>query len=152
MNYFVCKDCLTGLRVSGSDAEVRTLLVPPWYPHDYPCPNCEGKMSYVGPNVASESLAKLNIHNVTALEAFPLFYGLGLPEERDCGETAVRGALVGSVVQSVEVTQVRGHNRAVIHSITLSNGLTLHMAASGEGAVVYRIASRRSYIKEVSHE
>lgn len=143
-----CLRCNIGIRTYGDEVEVSSLLVEgsEWYPDQYPCPTdgCGGTAQYLE-SIDSAALSRLEIHDVTPQEGFAAFNGLGFPPERDCGETAVRAALKSPVVD-VGVRQLRGSNRSVLEWLQLEDGTRLYLAASSEGAVVYRLAKRFSYV------
>lgn len=143
----VCLKCRTALRTVGSEAEVHSLLGPgsEYYPESYPCPTdgCDGKAKYLEA-ISPVALSQLKIYDLTPQEVFAALEGLGLPPERDCGETAVRKAF-GSNVTEVGVRQLRGANRSILDWIQFADGTRLYVAASAEGAVVYRLARRHSY-------
>jgi len=145
----VCLTCRVGLRTCGDEAEVSTLLGPEseCYPDQYPCPTdgCVGRAQYLE-SIDPAALARLEIHEVTPQEAFAALNGLGFPPERDCGETAVRLALTHQVTEA-GVRQIRGTNRSVLDWLQLDDGTRLYLASSSEGAVVYRLARRFSYVE-----
>jgi hypothetical protein len=145
-----CFKCNIALRTSGDEEEVHTLLGAgsEWYPNKYPCPRfgCTGLAEY-STGIQPTALAALELHEVTPQEAFAAFEGLGLPPERDCGETAVRGAFEKKVT-NVGVRQLRGRNRSVIDWIEFEDGTRLFLAASGDGAVAYRLAKKFSYVEK----
>jgi len=67
--------------------------------------------------------------------------GLGLPEEIVTHVEPIVGMLESSKIVKVKAEEF--DDRCVIKSVTLNNGITLHFAASGNGAVVYK-ATRRN--------
>lgn len=154
MIFFVC-ECGLALRTVGDPEEVDCLVGTrcEMYPNNYKCPQygCGGRMQFAE-SIESESLAKLDVVDLTPSEVFSAFNGLGLPKERDCGETAVRELLMGQKVTGVELRQIRGANRTVVHSIELEGGRRVHLAASPDGPVAYRISSLRRYVEEFLDE
>lgn len=145
-----CMTCGTAIRTAGDEAEVYSLLGhgSEYYPDKYPCvaAGCRGHAQYLEA-ISPIAMAQLIIHDVTPQEAFAALNGLGLPPERDCGETAVRQALTGRVVDA-GVRQIRGSNRSVLEWLLFEDGTRLFLAASGEGAVVYRLARPHSYVEQ----
>lgn len=146
-----CLRCNVGLRTYGDEAEVSVLLGPEseFYPDQYPCPTdgCGGRAQYLE-SIDPTALSRLEIHDVTPQEAFAALNGLGFPPERDCGETAVRQALTRKITD-VGVRQVRGANRSVLEWIDFEDGTRLYLASSSDGAVVYRLARRFSYVEQL---
>jgi hypothetical protein len=146
-----CLKCNTAIRTVGDNREVFALLGHgcEWYPDKYPCPKagCDGLAQFMEA-VAPTALSQLEIHDLTPYEAFAAFNGLGFPPERDCGETAVREAFKQSI-SKVGVRQLRGENRSVIDWIEFTDGVRIYLAASGAGAVVYRIARPFRYTEAV---
>lgn len=146
----VCMKCGTGIRTMGEPGELHTLFTgTPWHPDDYPCPeaSCRGRAQLVE-SIDSLTLTTLNIHDLELQEAYAAFNGLGFPEERDCGKTAVEFAFK-QPVKEVRVRQIRGQNRSVLDCIIFEDGTRLYVASATEGAVIYRIAKPHSYVEEV---
>ena len=142
----VCMKCGTGIRTMGEPGELHSLFTgTPWHPNNYPCPSavCTGQAQLVEA-IDALSLSTLNIRDLELQEAYAAFNGLGFPEERDCGKTAVELAFKQSV-KKVRVRQLRGQNRSVIDCIIFDDGTRMYVASATEGAVVYRIAKPHSY-------
>jgi len=149
----VCKDCGTGVRVSGEVEELSHLLGEfnkDWYPDKYPCPTavCTGKAEFME-GIEPAALRMLNVHDLTPHEAYAAFHGLGLPTERDCGPTAVEKALLEHRVTAVDLQLVRGSNRSVVYSLTLDDGSRLYLGSSPFGAIVYRLSKPELATKRV---
>lgn len=143
MILLVCR-CGTALRIAGEHTEVESLfgVHSEWYPQSYPCPACPEKMAFVVNAIPAADQRNLVIHDLTTQEAFAALHGVGLPDEHDCGADAVTSKLLGSRVVSLEVKQIRGSNRSVLHSLFLEDGTRVYLGSGAEGAVVYRIAKR----------
>jgi hypothetical protein len=142
----VCLKCGTGIRTVGEEDELRSLFMgSDWYPENYPCANaeCSAKAQYVE-TIESLSLPAMDIHDLEPMEAYAAIHGLGFPEERDCGKTAVE-LVFEQPVKEVKVRQIRGQNRSVIDYIIFEDGTRLYLASAVEGAVAYRIAKPHSY-------
>jgi hypothetical protein len=137
-----CLKCNTAIRTVGEGSEIFGLVGHgcEWYPDKYPCPKsgCDGTAQYMEA-VAPTAMSQLEVHDLTPYEAFAAFNGLGFPPERDCGETAVREAFKQPVAR-VGVRQLRGANRSALDWIEFADGVRIYLAASGDGAVVYRVA------------
>ena len=139
------------MRTAGEPDEVDHLIGSrcDWYPDSYPCPHygCGGRMHFTE-SLESESLAKLHVVDLNPKEVFAALHGLGLPEERDCGKTAVLELMLGRRVVSVEATQIRGENRTVLHSIEFEDGRRLYLAAGTDGPTAYRLSTPHRYVEE----
>jgi len=150
MIYFVCT-CGLCLQVIGEELESQCLVgtASDFYPDRYPCPaeNCGEKMVYAA---VLDKAAPMTVVNLSANEAFSAFMGLGLPQERDCGVTAVMQLFEKQRVVKVDATQVPGANRCVLHSLLFDDGRRLWLGSCPEGAVVYRLAMPREYYAEVT--
>lgn len=153
MIFLVCSCGLT-LRATGEHSELDSLIGPSsdWYPNKYPCArmDCKGPMSFVE-QLASEDLPKLEVIDLTVQEVFSALHGLGLPNERDCGEAALRG-MSGKLLEAIDAAQIRGSNRSVVYSFKFADGTRLFLGGGAEGAVAYRIAKPRSFANEVLGE
>jgi len=64
-------------------------------------------------------------------------HGFGLPEEVVAGPEAVEAMLLAHSVIAVDARKTNT-GRVELRSITLANGVKLHLTASGEGAVVFK--------------
>jgi hypothetical protein len=119
-----------------------------WYPDKFPCPwvNCDGKGELLT-SIQPEALAALSVHELTPQEAYVAFNGLGLPEEQDCGPTAVQVAF-NKLVKKVNVALLKGTNRSIVNWIEFEDGTRLFLGATAAGAIVYRIAKPRSFTQE----
>lgn len=148
----ICTECNTAVRVSGDHEEVNHLfgeLNTDWYPNNYPCPNtdCTEKAKLLD-SVDSAALKMLDVYDLTVHEAYAALHGLGLPEERDCGPSAVREQLLNNKVVEVDARLIKGSNRSVVYKLIMENGTVLFLGSSPYGATVYRIAKARSAVEQ----
>lgn len=154
MIHIVCTKCNLAIRTVGEFNEIQHLLAEKseWYPDKYPCPavECDGRAEYTE-SIAADAYQALDIHDLTPQEAFAAYYGLGLPEEQECGPLAVDKAFEQKV-SKVNARLIRGSNRSVIDSIEFEDGSVMYLGSSAAGALVYRIAKRRSFVEEVLNE
>lgn len=149
MIYIVCEKCSSALRVTpgkstddeGEAVEAEDLVGPAceWYPDKYPCPKC-GELGRLVEAVDPMVLPFLQITDVTPFEAFRALCGVGLPEEHDCGTTAVELLFTTKRVKSVETRPIRGSNRCILDSVEFEDGTRAHLASSSLGATVFRIS------------
>lgn len=147
----VCKECKTALRISGEVDEMVHLFgeKSEWYPDKFPCvtDGCTSKMEIMD-SIAGDAFRALDVHDVTPTEAFSALNGLGVPEEQDCGPTAVKVAFQ-KPIKNVATRLVKGTNRSVIDSVEFEDGSKLFLGSSAFGAIVYRISKKRSFVEEV---
>lgn len=146
----VCANCRTAVRIQGGEEEEMENLVgqrSEWYPDKFPCPSCDAKAT-VHTAVDAEVMNVLDIHDLTPAEAFVAFNGMGLPEEQECGPTAVNKAF-SQPVKKINAKLIKGSNRSVLESIEFEDGTRLFLASSPYGATVYRISKPRSITEEV---
>jgi hypothetical protein len=150
MIIIVCMSCGTAVRSVGEGVEHLIGPLSDWYPDRYPCPNadCSDKARYIE-SIDSLALGRLTLHDLTPEEAYAAFNGLGFPEERDCGKTAVEQLFKTKKVERVEVRQISKSNRSVLNCIVFEGGTKLFLASAFEGAVVYRITEPHSYTETV---
>jgi hypothetical protein len=149
--YIVCPSCLSALRVSpGTDNEAEELLGEScdWYPDKYPCPRCEQPCT-LATVVDSDTLRKLDVADVTPMEAFVALSGAGLPEEQDCSATAVGKLFTEKRVKAVATRLIRNSNRCAVDHIEFEDGCKAYFGASSHGAVVYRISRPGKYSDRV---
>lgn len=152
MIYIVCKSCRFALRVSpGVDNESEDLLgeSSDWYPDKYPCPMCEQDCT-LATVMDTSTLQNLDVVDVTPMEAFVALSGAGLPEERDCGVTAVEKLFGEKRVKGVATRLIRNSNRCVVDHIEFEDGCKAYFGASSHGAVIYRISKPGKYSDRVT--
>lgn len=149
MILIACLSCHTALRISGDHDEMTNLYGPgsDWYPDKYPCPimNC-GKFAEIITASGPEAMRGLDVHELTANEAFCAFNGLGMPAERDCSATAVTTLFEKHPVAKLAVRHIKGTHRSVIDWLEFDDGSRLYLGSSAYGATVYRIAKPHSYV------
>jgi hypothetical protein len=147
-----CTKCFVALRMSGEFGEMDFLvgMKSDWYPDRYPCPTsgCGGTMTLTDV-IDSKDVEKLRIYDLSPQEAFQALHGMGLPKERECSAELVLETLVGGKVTAVDIQDLAGSNRSVIHSLVLESGHRLYLGSSPFGAVVYRVAPPRSHVQEL---
>lgn len=151
MIYIVCARCRFALRVSpGLDGEAESLLgeLCEWYPDKYPCPLCE-QWSTIAPTLEPETVRELDVVDVSPAEAFAALCGAGLPEEQDCGATAVEQLFGSKRVKRVATRRIRSSTRCVVEYIEFEDGSRAYFASSSHGAVVYRISKPGRYADRV---
>jgi hypothetical protein len=150
-----CLECRLALMINGEHDEVDYLIgmKSDWYPDRYPCPRsgCKGTMTLTD-TIASTDLQNLEVHHLNPQEAFQALHGMGLPEERRCNESMVELTLVGQTIKSVELQNLNGSNRTILHSFTLDSGIRVYIGSSPFGALVYRMAPPSSAVQRLTEE
>lgn len=114
----------------------------------YACPWC-GEQAELVDTVSPQALDKLQLADVSPLEAVAALNGLGLPDERECSPAAVRLLLEGATITSVQTRTIRNSHRCVVDHLVLVDGTRVYLAASSYGATVYRISRPGSYAERV---
>lgn len=109
-----------------------------WWPASYPCPKCRS-LAHTIEAVGPDALAALDVYDLNPQEAYSAFNGLGLPQERECGPTAVRLAFQNPI-KFIKARLIKGSNRSVLDSIEFADGSVMYFGASPYGAIVYRIS------------
>lgn len=145
MILYICTSCCFAARVLDDPANMLGPTSDTWAGST--CPRCESTSTLVGTferDVDTLLTAKLRITDLTDVECFNMLHGGGLPEEGVAPPELVRAALVASPVESVGVESIPGTMRTVITHLILRDGTRLYLAASPQGALVYRLARRES--------
>lgn len=75
---------------------------------------------------------------LTPKEMLDYFNGLGLPEEQATPEI-VEELLNSNKVVGADLSVVMNAGRCVVERLRLDNGKVLHFAASGDGAMIYKV-------------
>lgn len=99
------------------------------------CPSCGCQL------VIRTSISNRSARRFTFQEFYSAVNGLGLPNETVTHKEPVIAMLLAHRVVAVEAREI--DERCIIDSITLDNGVTFHMAASGYGAAVYKAIRRK---------
>jgi hypothetical protein len=149
--YLACQSCDAVLRVCpGEEGEIESLLGTgsEWYPDRYPCPRCTGKCAFTTIMDPLRLAASCTI-DLKPQEAFVALCGAGLPEEHDCGSTAVEQLFTSKKVTKVSTRQIRGSNRCVLDVVEFEDGTVAYLGSSTFGATIFRISKPHSYTKAV---
>lgn len=147
------QECRTAVRIQGEDGEMESLFGEgsEWYPDNFPCPRCKAPSSIID-SISPAALKELTLTDVSAGEAYAAFNGLGLPEEHDCGPTAVADLLLKQRIVKADVGLIRGANRSVLRSLEFEDGTKMYLGSSPYGSTVFRLAPKRSIVEEVLSE
>ena len=145
----VCKDCGYALRVNGEVRDVDQLVgqSSDFWPNKYTCFSC-GKQAdgFLTPEVSSLALATLTVIDVTAEEAFAALNGMGIPEERTCCAEVVLPYFEDQGIK-VKGKQPRGTQRYIVEELEFPDGTKMFFAPSPQGATIYRITRKHSYVQ-----
>lgn len=128
--FYRCPSCGFEARVSGKTRELEFLVN---QKHD--CPICVAGLNRVSLSSARKA------ESFSFQEFYSAVNGLGLPNETVTHIEPVVAMLKACQIIDVDASEV--DERCIIHSVTLDNGVTLHMAASGHGAAVYKATRRK---------
>jgi len=135
--FYKCTDpaCAFGVHVSGSARELEILMG-----QQHVCPKCKRVLK------SSTTFTGYDKREVLKL-GFKEFYGavngMGLPDETVTHKEPVVAMLRACQIVGVDADEVAG--RCIINSVTLDNGVTLHFAASGYGAAVFKATRGEDY-------
>ena len=154
-----CLPCALAIRVmpqrAGQQVEIRELreLVgdrSDFWPNRFPCPSC-GKLcpGLMEELVDERAYALLKLRDLTPIEAFAAFNGMGFPEEQQCSMATLHELFKEQPVRRIVGSDVDGQARAVLDTIELWDGTRVHFGASPAGAVVYRIVRPPSLATKV---
>lgn len=154
-----CLHCTLAIRVmprrAGQQADVRELreLVgdqSDFWPNKFPCPHCSKPCVGLMEELVDErAYALLKLHDLTPVEAFAAFSGMGFPEEQQCSMATLQELFKEQPVRKIIGSDVEGQARAVLDTIELWDGTKIHFGASPAGAVVYRIVRPPSLAAKV---
>jgi hypothetical protein len=144
----VCIACKKGIAITpGEDGEVEALFFSEGrVARELACPSCQATA------LTHEDVSHLtadSYRELTAMEAHAAFSGLGFPGEADCGSSALEAALINKTIVGAVVRPIRGSHRCVLQQLQLSDGTSIFLSSSVQGAIVYRIARPESYVTEV---
>lgn len=145
----VCLACKHAVSVVGDMTEVDMLLGQrsDFWPDKYKCWACGGAMGAVlTPQVSAAAYSQLNVYELSVQEAYAALMGLGMPAERAVDEHLVK-ELFEKEGLKVKGKSYRGQQRFFIDEIEFPDGTRLHLAASPQGAAVYRVTKPHSYTK-----
>lgn len=145
----VCFACKHAISVIGDVAEVDNLVGQrsDLWPDKYRCWACEGKMEAVlTPEVSTAAYGQLSIYELGPQETYAALMGLGMPDERAVDPVTI-AQLFEQAGLKVRGKSYRGVPRFFVDSIEFPDGTKLHLAASPQGAAVYRITRPHSYAR-----
>ena len=135
--FYKCTDpaCEFSAHVSGSPTELDILMS-----QEHVCPKCKRilKNSNTFTGYYKRKVLKLGFK-----EFYGAVNGMGLPEETVTHKEPVVAMLRACQIINVDADEVDG--RCIINSVTLDNGVTLHFAASGYGAAVFKATRGEDY-------
>ncbi len=148
MILIACSHCSYALRVTGPLEELDTLVGQrsDYWPDKYPCFHCDQiAAGFLLPEVSAVAMATLVISDVTPQEAFAALHGLGTPTEQTCCPEVLE-QLFGNLGITLVGNQLSGTSRFRLDALALPGGTKVHFGASPQGAVIYRIVNRHSYV------
>lgn len=124
-----CSICKTTFRLEGKHEPLEEDMAK----GPVKCPLC------LQPSVATSvsSMGEEADHHLTMQEFWQATHGFGLPEEIVTEPETVTAMLLAHEIIGVSAYRSRS-GRVVINDVLLSNGISLHFTASGEGAVIFK--------------
>ncbi len=146
----VCNSCPCVLRIApGDDGEAESLIGPSseWHPDKYVCPKC-GEPAAISTCVDVIANQVRTVIDVTPMEAFIALSGAGLPEEHDCGPTAVEQLFTMKKIKGMATRLIHGSNRCIIDVVEFEDGTKAHFGSSALGATIFRISKPGSYVSK----
>jgi hypothetical protein len=155
MIVIVCLPCALAIRVLPDvqqTGELESLVGThsEFWPNRFPCPRCDKTMHGMLESEADpRALAMMEMRDLSAVESFQLFNGLGFPDEQNCTLEALNELLRSQPVRKVHGTDVLGSTRCVAEYLELWDGTRVYLGAAPAGAVVYRIARPSSAVERV---
>ena len=124
---FKCSKCSFGCDLLPDDPRLDLLALAMTCPTE----GCAGRLALT-PEPTN------NLMSAAAL--FGAVRGFGTPEEQECSAKKLVGAMRGARIADVVLEQsTTDQNRSWIRMIVLDNGRTLHLGASRQGALVYKV-------------
>lgn len=142
--------CGHALRVNGEVQDVDLLVGKrsDFWPNKYTCFHCDAPATgFLTPEVSPEVLAMLVVVDVTAEEAFAALNGMGVPDERTCCAEVVIPYFEEQGLK-VKGRQPRGVSRFILEEIEFPDGTKMFLAPSPQGATIYRITKKHSYVEK----
>lgn len=143
-----CQRCSLVFRVLGDFQELETLVgrQSSFWPDKYICGRCQGPT----PVMSEQQAARLQMLGQETVELDPGEYfralqGLGLPDEIECGRTAVEQLLRGQKVKRIAGHEVNKRKRFCLEWIEFEDGSRAYFGASSHGAIVYKITKPPNY-------
>lgn len=144
----LCATCGTVVRVIGDAVEIDHLVGErsSFWPEGYVCPRCDGVAVAVPAGKQSSEMflgrPGESLFELTPVEAFALFSGLGLPAERKCSVQEIEQTMLEGVVRWGLETDPR-NARTYLKWLETQQGTRLYLGAGPNGAVVFRIRPKR---------
>lgn len=147
-----CSNCNHALRVNGEVRDVDSLVGQgsEYWPDKYPCYHCGGMaLGFLTPEVSVLAMQSLTVVDVNPEEAFAALNGLGIPAERTCCEEVILPFFEAVGIQ-VKGKQLRGQTRYILEELTFPDGTRMQIGPSPQGAVIYRLVRKHSYVSAVA--
>ena len=127
-----CVNCATLFEVTGEFGPLEDDLSE----RKVTCPVC------VEPCVIRTNFHSGDGHKLTAKQFWTASNGFGLPDEIVVGVDSVKAMLLSNKIISVDLRETETE-RAEVRNIELSNGVTLHFAASSGGAIIFKVTREK---------
>lgn len=147
----VCTYCSHALRVTSDAGEANQLVgaASDFHPDKYTCYHCGKPATCVlSAEISTMAEQALKVYEVSAQEAFAALNGMGIPSEHTCCAEVLE-AMFEKHGFKLRGKQMEKTARYVVESIAFPDGTTVHLGASFNGALAYRITKHHSYTRAV---
>ncbi len=155
MIVILCEHCRLCVRVMPSkiteaqSVNEALLLVGPqsgFWPDKFLCARCDQPAKgFMEDHVDLRVLELMEVLDLTPQEAFASFQGAGIPVQQVASIEQVQELLREKPIRKVHGASVKGGRHALVESLELWDGTIVFLAASPQGAVIYRIRPPSSY-------
>lgn len=154
MIVFGCDSCFTVVKVDGEWEDVANLIMHhARWDSGWPCINsvCQSKLGLLSKGLTNSlkgarEAGLINEIRLNAVEFFRALCGFGTPEEIGIEPESIRAFLLSTQVTDMLVKRAPS-GRTILDRLDLDNGVSLHLAASPHGAMIYKITRRRNESK-----
>jgi len=116
------------------------------------CPRCSMWNILVGEAVTPKASLGVLFKELTVMEAYAAFQGMGLPEELDCSPKVVRALFTEKRIKHVALRGIEGTARSTLETITLEDDTVIYLTCGGAGVTIYRIRRPHKYSEGVRDE
>jgi hypothetical protein len=136
--WYRCSKCEHSFLLSTEDPYIHLLKS-----KNMNCPDwqtCKGKLkerSLDSKNLPSGYIPRAR--RISGLDLYQASLGIGLPGERKCSPSALKKLLLGAVIKDIHLEKAGDPNKALLVSISLDNGKTIHVGVSTKGPIVYKM-------------
>ncbi len=135
---YTCRKCFAAYSVPAIDPNLHLLK------GKLRCPNSAVCKSTLRAAASTNIKPIFTTSQLTAVELYQATMGTGMPAERKCSPKDLRKIMTGATITGVEIDLGSPKDRSFLHSITLDNGKTLHLAPSTKGVAVFKVTQKEA--------